>query len=62
VLDDHSRFSLSLMACADERLETVRQALTATFRRYGLPAEMLMDNGPPWGSGGDNCFTCSACG
>jgi transposase InsO family protein len=57
VLDDHSRFSLTLAACADERLETVRQALTATFRRYGLPAEMLMDNGPPWGSGSDNCFT-----
>ena len=30
VLDDHS---LLLQACADERAETVRAALTATFRR-----------------------------
>jgi transposase InsO family protein len=35
VLDDHSRFSLVLRACADERAETVREALSAAFRRYG---------------------------
>ncbi len=23
--------------------------MTQTFRRYGLPARLLMDNGPPWG-------------
>lgn len=49
VLDDHSRFSLCLSACSDERLATVRQALETTFRRYGLPHRMLVDNGPPWG-------------
>jgi hypothetical protein len=27
----------------------VQQALTSVFRRYGLPAAMLMDNGAPWG-------------
>lgn len=52
VLDDHSRFSLCLKACADERTETVRDALTTTFRRYGVPRRMTMDNGAPWGGGG----------
>jgi transposase InsO family protein len=50
VLDDHSRFALGLEACGDERRETVRERLTAIFRRYGLPRKMLMDNGPPWGT------------
>jgi transposase InsO family protein len=49
VLDDHSRFALLLQACADQRGPTVQQALTGVFRRYGLPAAMLMDNGSPWG-------------
>jgi transposase InsO family protein len=57
VLDDHSRFSLVLKACADEREQTVRTALTEAFRRYGLPAAMLMDNGPPWGAAGAQPFT-----
>jgi transposase InsO family protein len=57
VLDDHSRFSLVLKACADERGETVRGVLTSAFRRYGLPAAMLMDNGAPWGSDHDHPFT-----
>lgn len=50
ILDDHSRFNLCLAACADERLETVQHQLIATYRRYGLPDAMLMDNGAPWGS------------
>ncbi len=37
VLDDHSRFALSIAACADEQLETVTSALKSVFRRYGLP-------------------------
>jgi transposase InsO family protein len=51
ILDDHSRFALAVEACGDERGETVQQALIATFRTYGMPHQMLMDNGPPWGSG-----------
>jgi transposase InsO family protein len=47
--DDHSRFNLVLAACADERTDTVRGHLTAAFRRYGLPWELLSDNGPPFG-------------
>jgi len=57
VLDDHSRFAVVLKACADERGASVRAALTSAFRRYGLPAAMLMDNGPPWGRDHDHPFT-----
>jgi transposase InsO family protein len=49
VLDDHSRFSLALQACADEETLTVKTQLIQTFRIYGLPRQMLMDNGAPWG-------------
>lgn len=49
ILDDHSRYNLCIGACADERAATVKAHLVATFRRYGLPLRMTMDNGPPWG-------------
>ena len=49
VLDDHSRFSLALRACGNERGGTVREELIRVFRHYGLPRAMLMDNGSPWG-------------
>lgn len=57
VLDDHSRFSLGLYACANERTDTVREHLTSTFRTYGLPLRMLMDNGAPWGSDAFHTYT-----
>ena len=57
VLDDHSRFSLGLEACADERGATVKERLTGIFRRYGLPRRMLMDNGSPWGSDAAHPYT-----
>ncbi|HGA2727777.1 TPA: integrase core domain-containing protein, partial [Enterobacter hormaechei] len=47
--DDHSRFSLCLAHCTDERRETVQQQLVSVFERYGLPDRMTMDNGSPWG-------------
>lgn len=50
VLDDHSRFALTLTACGNEQGGTVQAALTRCFERYGLPERLLMDNGPPWGS------------
>jgi transposase InsO family protein len=52
VLDDHSRFSLGLSACADQRWTTVRGRLEGIFRCYGLPERLLMDNGAPWGARG----------
>jgi transposase InsO family protein len=57
VLDDHSRYSLGLIACADQTLETVQGHLTALFRRYGLPEAMLADNGSPWGGSGAQGYT-----
>jgi len=58
VLDDHSRFSLTLLACANEQTTTVQNGLITTFRRYGLPRRILADNGAPWGnSGGDHSYT-----
>jgi transposase InsO family protein len=52
VLDDHSRFSLMLKACTDERRETVQEHLVAAFRVHGLPLAILSDNGAPWGTCG----------
>jgi transposase InsO family protein len=57
VLDDHSRYSLCLAACANEQGQTVQAQLTAAFERYGLPERMTMDNGPPWGDGPGSPFT-----
>jgi transposase InsO family protein len=48
-LDDHSRYSLVLQACGNQRRPTVQSQLESAFRLYGLPQAMLMDNGPPWG-------------
>ena len=60
VLDDHSRYALGMEACGDEQDATVRERLVAVFRHYGLPFEMLMDNGPPWGDAGDQPYTALA--
>lgn len=48
-IDDHSRYALCLSACLDERSSTVQERLEATFRRYGLPDAIFVDNGSPWG-------------
>jgi transposase InsO family protein len=53
VLDDHSRYALEIGACGDERGTTVRPRLEQVFRRYGLPWRILADNGPPWGTAGN---------
>jgi transposase InsO family protein len=57
IVDDHSRYSVCIKACANQRLETVREALTVTFRAYGLPERMLMDNGSCWGNDAVHRFT-----
>jgi transposase InsO family protein len=48
ILDDHSRYSITVRACGNEQGETVQNELVACFRRYGLPSRILMDNGSPW--------------
>jgi transposase InsO family protein len=57
VLDDHSRYAVCLQGCCDERGHTVQQRLTETFRCYGLPQRMLLDNGSPWGSDSQHPYT-----
>jgi transposase InsO family protein len=57
ILDDCSRYALGLHACFDEKTETVQQSLIETFRRYGLPWQIITDNGSPWGDDGNNPFT-----
>jgi transposase InsO family protein len=47
-LDDHSRFNLILAACRDEKGDTVKRYLQEAFRRYGLPDQILCDNGASW--------------
>ena len=50
MLDDHSRYAQLLKACTNERTETVKGHLIESFRRFGLPMRMNMDNGNPWGN------------
>ena len=50
VLDDHSRFALSLVACPHEQGDLVQQHLITCFQQYGLPEAILADNGGPWGA------------
>jgi transposase InsO family protein len=52
VLDDHSRYNVGLIACGNERTETVKSALIGLLERYGQPGRILCDNGGPWGSCG----------
>jgi transposase InsO family protein len=49
VLDDHSRYSIGLEACADEQGSTVKSQLEKMFRHYGLPDAFFVDHGTPWG-------------
>jgi transposase InsO family protein len=57
VLDDHSRYSIILEACANMRAVTVQEHLTRSFKTYGLPARMLMDHGSPWSGGAEVRYT-----
>lgn len=57
ILDDASRFSLALKACMDERITSVQPCLIETFRRYGLPNQIITDNGPPWGNRNGSPYT-----
>ncbi|RJG06541.1 IS481 family transposase [Noviherbaspirillum cavernae] len=50
VIDDHSRYNLTLAACARPNREHVQAALQDVFRRHGMPVRINADNGSPWGS------------
>ena len=62
VLDDHSRFNITLTALTGERTELVQSELEHAFERYGLPDAILTDNGPPWGQTTTTASLCSAPG
>ena len=57
MVDDHSRFAPCLAACADEQSDTVQGHLETTFRRYGLPEAIFVDNGSPWGDSSGQHWT-----
>jgi transposase InsO family protein len=50
IVDDHSRFAVSLTALPALQTALVRATLTRSFERYGVPTAMLMDHGAPWWS------------
>lgn len=50
VIDDHSRYNISLHVCRRPGMKEVQPALIDAFRRYGLPIRINGDNGSPWGS------------
>lgn len=57
LLDDHSRYCLLIKACTNQTMETVQSALTEVFKKVGLPKQMTMDNGTPWGYSGKQLHT-----
>jgi transposase InsO family protein len=52
ILDDAHRFCLRFVPVADRTTETVFSVLWEMFADYGLPLQMLCDNGDCWGAGG----------
>lgn len=50
IIDDHSRFSLCIKASQNEQFLPVKQRLINVFQKYGLPNQINVDNGNPWGN------------
>jgi transposase InsO family protein len=50
IIDDCSRFSLCIKACKNEQYFTVKNRLSYIFHQYGLPEQINVDNGSPWGN------------
>lgn len=50
VLDDHSRYVITLAALGSTRAGLVREQLEAAFIGCGVPEAMLMNHGVPWWS------------
>lgn len=49
ILDDCTRFSIALTACEQETSQLVKTHLINTFIEFGLPNQINVDNGNPWG-------------
>lgn len=52
LLDDHSRFSLGIIACENQTQVTVKNHFRNVFLKYGIPRSIYVDNGNPWGTSG----------
>ena len=50
ILDDHSRYSLGIIACANQRRATVKDHFRSVFQNYGIPRAIYVDNGNPGGN------------
>jgi len=48
ILDDHSRYAITLHGTWSSKAEPVKERLEEAFQRCGVPEEMLMDHGTPW--------------
>lgn len=48
IIDDHSRYALAVRWCKDQTLTTLLPQLRRCLRVYGLPEQILCDNGSPW--------------
>jgi transposase InsO family protein len=50
ILDDYSRFLISLTAQRTTAHEETERSMVAAFEQFGVPRSMLMDHGVPWWS------------
>lgn len=57
ILDDCSRFSISLTACDNETSDVVKGHLVRIFNEFGLPNQINVDNGNPWGASDLTSYT-----
>ena len=48
VIDDHSRYVITLKANGTTGAKAAQKGLIEAFERCGVPEEMLMDHGTPW--------------
>jgi len=52
ITDAHSRYLIACIALRDTKTSTVRRAMEAIFREFGLPDGIRSDNGEPFASTG----------
>lgn len=57
IIDDYSRYSLGLSTCHNEKTDTVKNYLITRFKAFGLPNQINVDNGNPWGKGNGESYT-----
>ncbi len=49
IIDDHSRYALCVRSCPNEQKKPVFTHLLDIFSEFGLPDQINVDNGHPWG-------------